>query len=313
MSQVPVTVIGGFLGSGKTTLLNNVLNGTHGIRYAVMVNDFGSLAIDEALVRRHDGETISFANGCVCCSMGDNLISAIDKMLEQQPPPQHFLIEISGVANPKTIADVATLHPSLRRDVVITMTDAETVLERVDDQRLKDTLVMQLKPADVIVINKSDLVSMECLASIRKYFETQFHGHVIETVQASLPKGLLSSNELINGESVMDLEPPDYFTNNNHFPENQFYRLSIELPNSVRKSELTSLLRKYQSHLLRAKGFVSDDHDDNILYSVQLSGKQIDVEIINTEKQKIHRPVLVVISTKSLVEFEQAVIKNDES
>ncbi len=122
-ARVPMTVLGGFLGTGKTTLLNRILSGAHGVRYAVLVNDFGELDVDGSLVAAHGGDTLTFANGCVCCSMGDDLVGAIDRLLDGDRRPDQILLEASGVADPASIADVATLHPGLSRDPVVVIAD----------------------------------------------------------------------------------------------------------------------------------------------------------------------------------------------
>ncbi len=104
VNQIPVTIIGGYLGAGKTTLLNSLLSGAHGVKLAVIVNDFGSINIDAALVANRDGETISLTNGCVCCSIGDNLALTLHDLAEQANGPEHVVIEASGVADPSKIA-----------------------------------------------------------------------------------------------------------------------------------------------------------------------------------------------------------------
>ena len=105
--RVPMSVVGGFLGAGKTTLLNRVLAGRHGVRYAVLVNDFGELNVDGDLVAEHGGDTVTFANGCVCCTMGDDLVGTIDRLLDGERPPEQILVEASGVADPSAVVAVA--------------------------------------------------------------------------------------------------------------------------------------------------------------------------------------------------------------
>ena len=188
-----MSVLGGFLGAGKTTLLNRILSGNHGVRYAVLVNDFGELAVDGDLVAAHEGETVAFANGCVCCSMGDDLVGAIDRLLDADRPPDQILVEASGVADPSAIADVATLHPGLSRDLVVILADVETVRARHEDGRLRDTIDRQLAAADLLVLNKCDRVSEEATGEAESWARDRVHAPTIRSVDADIPMALLAA------------------------------------------------------------------------------------------------------------------------
>lgn len=187
-----MTVLGGFLGAGKTTLLNRILAGRHGVRYAVLVNDFGELNVDGDLVAAHDGDTLTFANGCVCCSMGDDLVDAIDGLLDGPRPPDRILVEASGVADPAAIADVATLHPGLGRDLIVVLADTETLRARHSDHRLRETVTRQLDAADLVVLNKCDRVREPDREATEAWVRRRARAPVLRSVDADIPLALLS-------------------------------------------------------------------------------------------------------------------------
>lgn len=186
-SQLPVTIVGGYLGAGKTTLLNGLLSGAHGVRLAVIVNDFGSVNIDAALVANRDGETVSLANGCVCCSIGDNLGLTLHDLAERADGPEHVVIEASGVAEPANIARFAASHPRLVLDSIIVVADAETIRARAGDKYVGDLVRRQLAAADIIVLSKTDLVDAETRRQVLAWIAAEVPGaRIVETPGAGL-------------------------------------------------------------------------------------------------------------------------------
>ena len=126
-APIPVTVIGGFLGAGKTTLVNHILSGDHGLKVAVMVNDFGAINIDAALIASTEGGLFSLSNGCVCCGLNQGLVEQIEALLAARMDIDHIVIEASGVADPARIMDTvryARFAGRLRADAIVVVVDA---------------------------------------------------------------------------------------------------------------------------------------------------------------------------------------------
>lgn len=191
--RLPLTVIGGFLGAGKTSLLNHWLKAAQGIRLAVLVNDFGAINIDAELIAATDGNTMALTNGCVCCQIGDDLSAALIQVLESDTPFDAVVVEASGVSDPWRIAQIARADPGLVLDGVVVLVDAGAALLHAKDPTLSDTLERQLRAADLVVINQTDLASAAQRQAIRQWVE-QVAGPTpqFETTQGQVPLPMLS-------------------------------------------------------------------------------------------------------------------------
>lgn len=156
-SLLPVTILSGYLGAGKTTLVNQMLRQADGKRLAVMVNEFGDLPIDADLIESEGDDLIALAGGCVCCSYGDDLMAALTQMAAMRPPPDHIILEASGVALPGAIASSLSLVAGIETAGVVVLADVGQLSKQLDNDYIGDTVVRQLEAADLVLLTKGDI------------------------------------------------------------------------------------------------------------------------------------------------------------
>ncbi len=158
-SRIPVTVLTGYLGSGKTTLLNRILSGDHGKRYAVIVNEFGEIGIDNDLIVESDEEIYEMNNGCVCCTVRGDLIRVVEGLMRRPGRFDAILVETTGLADPAPVAQTFFMDDDVRSktalDAVVALADAKHLPLRLKDSREAED---QIAFADVVLLNKTDLV-----------------------------------------------------------------------------------------------------------------------------------------------------------
>lgn len=191
----PLTVIGGFLGAGKTSLLNHLLRTPEMPRCAVLVNDFGAINLDAGLLAGVQGDTIALTNGCVCCSIGDDLSNALIRVLAADPPFDSIVVEASGISDPWRIAQIGLADPELRLEIVVVVVDCDSILQQANDPLLGDGLRQQLVHADLLVLNKADLASQEQMEQVLAWCQAACPQAVtVPATQGEVDPSLLGSS-----------------------------------------------------------------------------------------------------------------------
>jgi len=309
---LPTTVLSGFLGAGKTTLLNHVLNNRSGMRVAVIVNDMSEINIDSQLIAqsgaqlsRTEEKLIEMTNGCICCTLRDDLLQEVSR-LAREGRFDYLLIESTGISEPLPVAATFTfvdetgqsLSEVARLDTMVTLIDAAKLLEDLrsvddlrdrqlalaeDDERtLSDLLIDQIEFANVLVINKTDLVTEKELESLDAILE-----HInptarrIRAMRGQVPLEVILNTVLFNMEEAETSAGWIRELNGIHTPETEEYGISSFVYRARRPfhpGRLETLTDEGFPTVLRAKGFLwlASAHDEIILFSI--AGKSLTVE-----------------------------------
>ncbi|ATQ68573.1 MULTISPECIES: CobW family GTP-binding protein [Methylosinus] len=207
--KIPVTVLTGYLGAGKTTLLNRILTEQHGRRYAVIVNEFGEIGIDNDLVVGADEEIFEMNNGCICCTVRGDLIRIIEGLMKRRGKFDAIIVETTGVADPAPVAQTffvdADVKEAARLDAVVTLADAKFLLQRLADAPEAKN---QIAFADVIVLNKTDLVTPDELAEVEARIRAiNPYATLHRTVKAAVPLDAVLGRNAFDLERILDIEP----------------------------------------------------------------------------------------------------------
>ena len=305
--RTPVTVLTGFLGAGKTTLLNRILNGDHGMRVGVLVNDFGSINIDADLVVDVESDVISLANGCVCCSIRDDLAAAVIQVIERPERPEYILLEASGVAEPTgialTFADDPSLIDRVRLDSIICVVDAEQVFAAPEHMELK---IWQVATADMVILNKTDLVGREQIDGIRAWLDEHLHRYrLLEARRCDVPLEVLLGVGRFHpaclepdraahppGCSDPSCDHADHDGGHGH----RFESWSYETDQPLSLEALRKRAARLPAGVYRAKGVVAASGSPERRAVLQVVGKRVDVAFDGSWGRQTPRTRIVAIA-----------------
>ncbi|MCL4134646.1 UNVERIFIED_CONTAM: hypothetical protein GTU68_015885 [Idotea baltica] len=294
-SSLPITIIGGYLGSGKTTLVNHLLRHANGVRLAVLVNDFGDLPIDADLIEAQEGDVISLSGGCVCCSYGDDLSLSLQKLQEQEKIPEHIFIEASGVALPGAIGNSLSLLRAYQLEGVVVLADAATIVQSAAEKYIGDTIERQLSDADLILLNKLDLITEVQLVQVHSWLDEHYsHAPCVDAIHGTIEPEILFDIKRENARSAQNDEHV-------HKVSNLFSTVVLKVDQVVDAKALAELLAHRECNLVRAKGFVLDK--DDCMKTIQVVGRRWSV----TDAPVNVRPGIVCIS--SSVELDEEKIR----
>jgi G3E family GTPase len=259
---IPVTVLTGYLGAGKTTLLNRVLSEEHGKRYAVIVNEFGEIGIDNELVVNADEEVFEMNNGCICCTVRGDLIRIIGNLMKRQGRFDGILIETTGLADPAPVAQTFFVDDEVRvrakLDSIVTVVDAKNLEARLGDSH---EAAEQIAFADTILVNKTDLVSPEELVAL----ESRIRGinptaEIHYTERCHLPIDVVLDRRAFDLDRILAVEP-NFLGEDDHQHDDAITSVALReaQPLDIRKFDgwMSDLLRTRGQDILRSKGILN--------------------------------------------------------
>lgn len=341
LAKLPVTIVTGFLGAGKTTLLRHMLDNAEGRRIAVIVNEFGELGIDGEILKQctigcteeeANGRVYELANGCLCCTVQEEFFPVMRELVARRGDLDQILIETSGLALPKPLVQ-AFNWPEIRNactvDAVITVVDSPAVAagtfaafpDQVDAQRREDPnldhesplhelFADQLASADLVILNKADLLSPEALAAVRAEVAEELPPavKVIEARSGVLPLSVLLG---LNSETELHIDSRkthhDLEDHEEH-DHDEFDSFSVELPEVEEAPLLAALNGLVERHgVLRIKGFAAIPNKPMRLL-IQGVGKRFDKHFDRAWRSDEARASHLVIIGQ---ELDQAVISNE--
>lgn len=309
----PVTILTGFLGSGKTTFLNHLLTEHKDTRYAIIENEYGEQGIDNELIVHPDDTIVEMNNGCLCCTLNDNLYDILNELHDRRDQYDEIIIEATGVADPSGLAQPFIIHPLIKKHFPLVATICLIDAELIEDQ-LRDTeeAINQITNSDIILLNKIDLVSPDYVETLeRKLKELNplakiLKGHKEQFPAVTYKKAVEESEEvLFQTEDKLEKfhveKPHHHHHHHEHTQEINSQSFVYESPFAydVLYQQLFVYLTFQAKDLYRMKGIFSIEGDDE-QYILQSSGKRLVVEKKRLWKEGEERKSVVVFIGKKL-------------
>jgi len=305
---VPVTILTGFLGAGKTTLLNRILTGNHGLRVAVLVNDFGTVNIDAELVVGVETNMVSLANGCVCCQIRDDLTESVTALLARPETVEYILLEASGVADPAgifmTFSDPG-LRDRIRLDSVTCVLDADQVFAHPEYPPLLDLKLRQVGFADMLILNKVTLAGPQQVETVRAWLDEHFSClRIVETDYCQVPYQILlgvgrfdPARAGINSPAAERgcTGPACHDDYHGHDHSKVFSTWSYQTDQPLALEALREALRKLPGTVYRAKGVVYTADAPQRRAVLQVVGRRVDISIHEEWGHRAPRTQIVAI------------------
>ena len=263
VAPIPMVVVGGYLGAGKTTMLNRLLTQSGDLRVAVLVNDFGEINIDAALIRTRSDDVIQLENGCVCCSIGDKLVQALAEISERADRPDLLVIEASGVSDPQRIAQVGMLDRAFRLNSIVVLADVFGLQQHLADPLIGEMVRQQMTSATALVLSKCDLASESDIAAAAELLT----GIAPRAVQFRADHGMVPMSVFLDMEGMPDRSIPSLLSpqpggrwsrrSADALLHDSITSFSIRMPGEqFDKLRLKQALRNLPTGTLRAKGIV---------------------------------------------------------
>ena len=298
-TQVPVTVLTGYLGAGKTTLLNRILSEQHGKKYAVVINEFGELGVDNDLVVDTDEEVFEMNNGCICCTVRGDLIRILGGLMKRGRKFDGIIIETTGLANPAPVAQTFfvddTVRTRTRLDAIVTVVDAKNLLARLDDSK---EAAEQVAFADVIVLNKTDLVTPAELDAVEARIRSiNNFARIHRTTRSAVALADVLDQGAFDLARVLEREP-EFLEETAHEHDDDVASMSFELSRPVDPEKFNqwigALLAEKGGDMLRTKGILAYPNE-NRRFAFQAVHMMADGDFVGAWPEGERRSKLVFI------------------